>query len=147
VVATINFRMVDRVLGPSIRPEAAARLEPLAPADRRAVLRHLASELNRWMFRWWSVAQAILGLALLTLLWRQGAALRTLVGAAVLLVALQLGALAPAIARLGRTLDFVPRPLPAASARAFGLLHAAYVGADFLKAILLAGSAWIAVRR
>ena len=66
-VATVNFRTVDRLLGPDQRPELAQRLAPLRPEDRRFVLRHLVSEVNRWIFRSGSLAQlALAGVLLLT---------------------------------------------------------------------------------
>jgi hypothetical protein len=147
VIAAVNFRTVDRVLGPGQAPELATRMAPLAADDRRVVLRHLASEINRWMFRRWSLAQLVLGLAALALCWRSGGATRLLVAAAVLLVLAQLLAVGP-IVTLGRAIDFVPRPLPPDVARRFGLLHAAYVGSDLLKGVLLAAAAWmLAVRQ
>jgi hypothetical protein len=147
VMATLSFRTVDRVLGPEARPEMAGRLAGLPEADRRVVLRHLASEINRGMFRTWALAQLVLGALVLGAAWRGAGPPRLLMGAALLLVLIQLAVLTPAIATAGRSIDFVPRPLPADLGRRFGLLHAAYVGADFLKAILVALAAWMVARR
>jgi hypothetical protein len=147
VMATVNFRTVDRVLGPGVRPEMAARLEPIAAEDRRIVLRHLASEINRWMFRGWAIAQLALGALALAAAGRLPGPARGLVGAALLLVVIQIAVLTPAIASVGRSIDFLPRPLAPEVGRRFGLLHAAYVGADFAKAILVALSAWSVARR
>jgi hypothetical protein len=147
VMATVNFRTVDRVLGPGLRPEMAARLEPIPAPDRRVVLRHLASEINRWMFRGWAVAQLALGAVVLGAAWRLPGSPRWLAAAAVILVVLQLAVLTPAIAAAGRSIDFLPRPLPPEAGRRFGILHAAYVGADFAKAILVALLSWVVARR
>src|SRR6185295_3353750 len=113
VMATLSFRSVDRVLGPEARPILAGRLAGLPEAERRVVLRHLASEINRGMFRTWAVAQLVLGALALGAAWRGAGPPRLLIGAAFLLVLIQLAVLTPAIATTGRSIDFVPRPLPA----------------------------------
>lgn len=147
VAATLSFRTVDRVLRSPPRPELEQRLAGVAAADRRSVLRHLASEINRSSFGGWAVAQLALGAAALALAWRLGGAARLLVAAAVVLAVGQGWGLTRPITELGRAIDFVPRPLPPETARRFGALHAAYVGADLLKAALLATAAWTLCRR
>jgi len=147
LMATANFRAVDRVLGPDARPEIAARLGGVPAEDRRVVLRHLVGEINRWMFGRWALAQLALGGIVLAAAWRLPGWPRLLAAAALLLVVVQLAFLTPAIESAGRSIDFVPRPLPPDVGRRFGTLHAAYVGADFAKAILVAGAAWIVARR
>jgi hypothetical protein len=147
VMATLSFRTVDRVLGPEARPEMASRLAALPEPERRVVLRHLASEINRGRFRTWAIAQLVLGALALGAAWRGDGPTRLLVGAAFLLVLFQLLVLTPAIAAVGRSIDFIPRPLPADVGRRFGMLHAGYVGADFVKAILVALAAWTVARR
>src|SRR5882762_9478703 len=132
VMATVNFRTADRVLGPGAHPEMAGRLAALPTEDRRVVLRHLVAEINRTMFRAWALAQLALGALALAAAWRMPGP-RLLTGAALLLVVAQLAVLTPAIASVGRSIDFLPRPLPADIGRRFGALHAAYVGADFAK--------------
>lgn len=144
-MATANFRTVDRLLGPAMRPELGDRLGPLAPADRRVALRHMASELNRWMFSRGGLAQLVLGLVVAALAWPAGGSARALTLAAAAIVLLQL-ALGRSILELGRSLDFLPRPLAPELARRFGLLHAAYVGTDLLKAVLLVVAAWTGPR-
>jgi hypothetical protein len=147
LMATANFRAVDRVLGPDARPEIAARLGGVPAEDRRVVLRHLVGEINRWMFRGWALAQLALGAIVLAAAWRMPGWPRRLAGAALLLVVVQLVFLTPAIASAGRSIDFVPRPLPPDVGRRFGMLHTAYAGADLAKAILVALAAWIVARR
>jgi len=147
VVATASFRTVDRVLGPAMRQELRERLGPIAADDRRAALRHVASEINRWMFRYFSLAQLALGTAALGLAWRSRAPGRLLLAAAALACLVQGLGLAGPITELGRAIDFSPRPLPAQTARRFGQLHAAYVGLDLAKAALLGAAAWTVARR
>jgi hypothetical protein len=138
VMATVNFRTVDRVLGPAARPEMTSRLAALPAEERRLVLRHLVAEINRRMFGTWAVAQLVLGVVALLAAWRLDGAPRLLIGAALLLVIAQIAVLTPAIASVGRSIDFRPPPLPAEVARRFGALHAAYAGADLAKAVLVA---------
>jgi hypothetical protein len=145
VAATVNFRTADRVLAPA-RPELEERLASVPPEARRQVLRHLASEINRWMFRNWAWAQLALGLALLAACWRMGGAARALAAIALALAAAQMATVGP-IVDLGRSIDFLPRPLPPEVARRFGLLHAAYVVSDLLKAALLAALAVLLAAR
>lgn len=144
-MASASFRTVDRVLGPAMNPDLGRKLGPLSPEDRRMVLRHLASELNRWMFGAGGVAQIALALCVVALAWPAGGAQRYLLVVAAALVLAQLAA-ARSIVELGRGIDFLPRPLPADIARRFGGLHAAYVLSDLLKAGLLAAAAWVARR-
>jgi hypothetical protein len=146
-MATVNFRTAERVAGAEAGAEVAARLAPVAAADRRLVLRHLASEINRWMFRAWSRVQIGLGMALLVLAWRLGGAPRALAGAALLLALVQAFSLAGWIASVGRGIDFLPRPLPPEVARRFGLLHGAYVLADLAKASALVALSTVLLRR
>jgi hypothetical protein len=146
-VATVSFRTADRLLGPAIRPELAQMLGPLPVADRRLAFRHLASEVNRWLFRAGSLAQLLLAVVLAAALWPLGGALRALALAALLLTAAQALVLAGAITQLGRALDFVPRPLPGGLARRFGLLHGGYVIGGLVKLALLAAGAALLLRR
>jgi len=146
-VATVNFCTVDRVLGPDLCPELAARLAPLAPEDRRAAFRHLVSEVNRWIFRTGSATQLLLGTVLLAAAWPLGAAPRALALVLFVLTAAQALGLTGAITSFGRGLDFVPRPLPPALARRFGLLHGAYVIGDLVKGVLLLAMAVLLSRR
>ncbi|HEY6551942.1 MAG TPA: hypothetical protein VI669_01230 [Vicinamibacteria bacterium] len=147
VAATVNFRSVDHVLGPGGSREAQALFETVRAEDRRVLLRHLASEINRWMFRWWSLAQVALALTLLGLLWRQGGDLRWLAVAALAIVVVQVVGLAAPITEIGRAIDFLPRPLPADLGRRFGLLHGAFVLLDLGKAGTLLAILGLALRR
>ena len=145
IAATASFGTVDRVLGPEIRAEMASRLAPLAADDRRIALRHLASEINRWMFRQLGLAQIALAVGLVVSAWPAGRAIRGLAVAVVVIVLIQ-ASLAPAIESLGRSIDFVPRPLPPEVGRRFGSLHGAFVLLDLSKAALLLGAACLLAR-
>jgi hypothetical protein len=147
VAATTNFRTVDLVLGPDGSREAQSRLAPIPADDRRTLLRHLASEINRRMFRWWSILQVILGTGLLLLLWPQAGALRWLAAMALAIVLLQVLGLASPITEIGRSIDFVPRPLSPDLGRRFGLLHGAFVLLDLGKAAVLLATAMTTLRR
>jgi hypothetical protein len=136
-IATVNFRTVDAVLGPAGSREVQSRFEGVRPEDRRMILRHLASEINRWMFRWWSLTQVVLAVALALLLWPQSGALRLLGLAALAVVLIQVAGLASPITAIGRSIDFLPRPLPPDVGRRFGLLHGAFVLLDLGKAAAL----------
>jgi hypothetical protein len=117
----------------------AAAANPHAQASgegARPLLRYLAAEINRAMFGSRTVAELALGLGLVALLFRGPG--RGLAIAALVVVVLQGALLAPAIASLGRSLDFLPRPLPGDVAKRFGMLHGAYVLLDLGKAALLA---------
>jgi hypothetical protein len=145
ISATASFRAVDRVLGPEARPELQAKLAPLSAADRRVVLRHLAGEINRWMFAHWVVGQLVVAAVLTALVWPGGGLPRTLMLSCAVIALTQAG-LGPAIEALGRSLDFVPRPLPPDVARRFGLLHGAYLLLDLAKACLLAACTYLLAR-
>ena len=142
-IAPATFRTADRVLA---EPRLAARLEPLPEADRGVALRHMAAELNRWMFEGWGWAQLVLGAAVVALAWRLGGAARWLAVVALAIVAGQAFALVPMIRDLGRTADFMPRPLPPEIAGRFGALHGAYAVIDLAKGALVAVLAWLVAR-
>ncbi len=148
VVATANFRTVDRVL---FRPtqEAAAVIATVPEAARRPLLRHLASELNRLFFRLWGGAQVLLAAAVLILLLKQSPRNPTDITIAVVLaglVVVLVAAITPAIVTVGRAMDFLPRATPPPQMALFGRLHAAYSGLDLIKLVLAGVLAWRLVR-
>jgi hypothetical protein len=121
--ATVNFRTADRLAA-----EAGGAAE-----DQRATLRHMAAEINRWIFRWLPRTEIALGAVTMLIVVRARGPV-WLVAAAAAIALAQAAWLGPAITQLGRTLDFAPRPLPAEIGRRFGLLHGSYALLDLVKA-------------
>jgi hypothetical protein len=148
-VAPTNFRRVDELLSASDNASFRALVERVGAAETRDLLRYLASELNRVLFAGWNVAQAVLGALALVLAWRAASdlrALRRLVLAATLIVALLLVVFTPWITSVGRSLDFVPRqPAPPQLGR-FQLLHVAYTALDLIKVVFVALALYRLVR-
>ena len=136
-VATRSFRTVDRVLSQP-GPEFTKTMQPLGSDQTRVVLRHLASEINRTLFGAYGWAQAILGVLLVLVLWRQTprdtigfAAAWVMLGLAVILTFI----IQPWIVSIGRSIDFVPRqPAPSVMPR-FWMLHGAFTGLDGVKCL------------
>lgn len=143
LAATLNFRAADGAAGAS----APAELRELKDGQRRMLLRHAAAESNRALFSRLGWAQLGLGACVLVLAWPLGAGARAAALGLAGLALVQALALAPAIDALGRSLDFVPRPLPLDLARRFGLWHGAYGLAELAKGLLLLTTAFLAARR
>ena len=135
VVATQNFRTVDRLLADSANSAFRAQVEQLGPAHGRELLRYLSSELNRLYFQLWNAAQLALGILVLWLLRRspEHAAVRRGVVAMTGLVLLMTVWLQPEITSLGRSLDFVPRDPPPPGFSRFWTLHAMYTALELCK--------------
>jgi uncharacterized protein DUF4149 len=135
VAATRSFRTVDRLLSQP-DPELRKTVQPLGPEVTRAVLRHLAAEINRTLFGVYGWAQILLGALLLLLHGRQArrdtigfSVAGLMFGLAVLLTLL----IQPRIVSIGRSIDFVSRhPAPAVMPR-FWMLHGAFTGLDGVK--------------
>ena len=139
LAATRSFRTVDRVLTePSA--EFGVAIGPLGGDQAREVLRHLASEINRTLFKAYSGTEIALGVVVLLLLWTQSPRDTTSVALAAEMLALVLIlglVIQPQIISVGRQIDFLPRnPAPALMPR-FWMLHGAFTGLDSVK--LLAG--------
>ncbi len=137
-LAAQNFRMVDRLLS-SPRPEFSRALAPLPPTEARAVLRDLASEMNRRYFRLWGFLQVALALILVMMAATatprdRGSVLGLL--AMFLLTLLLTFILHPQIVSLGRSLDFLPRDPVPPSLRRFWTLHLLYTTLDGVKLLI-----------
>jgi Domain of unknown function (DUF4149) len=134
-----SFSTVDRVLRAS-NPQFAEATRPMSPEQTRLVLRHLASEINRTIFRAYGWGQIALGALVLFLLSRQSPRdmfSLVLAGTMLALVLILTLAVTPQIIALGRSIDFLPRnPSPPGFQR-FWMLHGAFTGLDGVK--LLAG--------
>ncbi|MCS6815762.1 MAG: hypothetical protein N2443_00770 [Blastocatellia bacterium] len=136
-VATQNFRAVERVLrAASGQPELARYIERLGAAEARTLLRHLASEMNRFYFQVWGWSQLFLALVVLVGLWGGGIHDRIAQGLVLVMIAIVLVAvlyLTPEVMAIGRRLDFVPRDPPPPDFARFRRLHAAYTLLDLVK--------------
>lgn len=137
VVATQNFRTVDRLLSASTNPTFSSHVKAIGQPAARELLRYLSSELNRLYFRLWNLTQVVLGVVALWLVWRSAATARWGVFAMLVVVAVMTLWLQPEITAVGRTLDFVPREPPPPGLGRFWVLHGVYTVLELAK--LLAG--------
>jgi predicted PurR-regulated permease PerM len=136
MVATENFRSVDRLLAaPS--PQLAERIQSMGGHDAaRMLLRHQVAEQNRWYFETWEQIQIALGVALFLVLqfaagrdrWKLGITLAMLA-----IVLIMHFFLTPEITRLGRAIDFVAPRATSAERTRFWTLHGTYSGSELLK--------------
>jgi Domain of unknown function (DUF4149) len=134
-----SFSTVDRVLHAS-NPSFAEAARPMSPEQTRLVLRHLASEINRAVFRAYGWGQIALGALLLFLLSRQtprDTFSLVLAGTMLALVLILTLVVTPQIVSLGRSIDFLPRDPAPPGFQKFWMLHGAFTGLDGVK--LLAG--------
>ena len=138
MVATQNFRSVDRLLAKPA-PPAAEQLEKLGPAAARVLLRHQVSEQNRWYFETWGLAETLMAAAVLVILLFGSTEknFTLLICLLMLLLAiLQRFALTPQIVFLGRIVDWVPVDQPSPERSRFWMLHRAFVGLELLNWLL-----------
>ena len=133
MVATRNFRTVDDLLAKPAAP-ALEQINRLGKTGARALLRYETSELNRWYFETWGVAETVIGLVLMmVLLFGSSESKFTLLLALLMLLSalVQRFGLTPEIVVLGRIIDFIPQPSPERTR--FGMLHGIYVGVELFK--------------
>jgi hypothetical protein len=138
VVATQNFRTVDRLLAGSTNPTFSSQVKAIGQPAARELLRYLSSELNRLYFRLWNLTQVVLGLLALWLLWAPGPAARARWGVVAMLVVVALMTfwLQPEITSVGRSLDFVPRDPPPPALGRFWVLHGVYTALELGKLLV-----------
>jgi hypothetical protein len=146
-IATATFRSAEAVAATPPGTPAGDHVARVPLETRRPLFRHLASEINRWMFGRFGWAQLLLAVMVAGLAWSFGGAVRVLSLAALVAVVVQGAALGPAILELGRSIDFVARPLAPDVGRRFGMLHGGYVVLDLAKAAALIALAVILARR
>jgi hypothetical protein len=139
VVAAENFYTIDRLLAASSNPSFARLVARIGAPEAREFLRYFSSELNRLYFQIWNLAQLVLGVVVLCLLWRPRPLdlAAKLVAAMFAVAALTLVWLTPAIVSLGRALDFVPRDPAPPDMQRFWMLHAAYTSLETIKLAIL----------
>ncbi|MFN7934387.1 MAG: hypothetical protein U0R19_13740 [Bryobacteraceae bacterium] len=138
-VATENFRGVDRLLEAPAK-EAGALLGKLPAESPRQLLRYLASELNRYFFDWYGIAQIWLAvILLLNLLFATNGnkLVMALAGVLLALVVVERTILFPEITYLGRLMDFTPLDLDSPVRSRFWSFHRYFSGLEVLKIILL----------
>jgi hypothetical protein len=144
VVATQNFRTVDRLLSSSANATFSSQVKSIGQPASRELLRYLSSELNRLYFQIWNLAQVVLGLVALWLVWRSTATARWGVVAMLVVVAVMTLWLQPEITSVGRSLDFVPREPPPPALGRFWVLHGAYTVLELFKLLVgLVVTVWI----
>lgn len=150
MVATQNFRSVDRLLAaPS--PQLAERIQSMGGHDAaRMLLRHQVAEQNRWYFETWEKMQIVLGVTLLLVLWFGAGRDRWMLVVTLLMLGIVIMMhffLTPEITRLGRAIDFVPPGIPSADRARFWTLHGAYSGSELMKLGLGIALAVLLLRR
>jgi hypothetical protein len=135
MVATQNFRSVDRLLASS-PSSVAQRVQAIGGHDpARAFLRYQASELNRQYFTAWENTQIVLGLLIIGTLWMSGHRDRVTLWLPSLMLAVTLlmhFVLTPEITRLGRAMDFAPAGQPTSSTQ-FWVFHGIYSALELIK--------------
>jgi hypothetical protein len=146
-VASATFRAAEAVASSAPGTAAGDRVSLVPAETRRPLFRHLSSEINRWMFGRFGWAQLGLAIVVALLAWPLGGAVRWLSLAALVGVVIQGAVLGPAILELGRSIDFVARPLAPDVGRRFGMLHGGYVVLDLAKAAMLVALAVVLARR
>jgi hypothetical protein len=142
--ASITFGTAAALAASDARAELREKTSSLSESDRRIVLRFMASEINRTMFRRWLWVQLGVGALLVVMVVRGGGGWMAL-AVALVVVLVQFG-LQPSILAVGHAIDFLPRPLPAELASRFGRLHGAYVLLDFAKMGALLVFTWRQLR-
>jgi hypothetical protein len=148
-VATQNFATVDRVL--TAPPESASpMIRSLGHDQARQLLRYLAGEENRLFFGDWELAQLVLCLALICVLF-SGVGRPLLTGLAAILLLLtgyQHFMVTARMLSLGRAIDFVSPAAQSPSRDSFFKLHALYGGIEVVKlALVLIVSGFLLARR
>ena len=144
-VAAENFFMIDRLLDSTESPRQFLNdAAQLPPGEARVMMRHLASELNRFYFQAWEWIELVLGGTLLVLATRKLKSRKLTIGFAVMLgiTLLMRFYLTPGLVEVGRLLDFAPRTPPPPGLAYFGFLHATYSTLDLVKLLI---GIWVAV--
>jgi hypothetical protein len=135
LAATQSFATVNRILR-TANPQFVEATKGMAEGQVRVVLRHVASEINRAYFWGYGLAQAVFGVVLLLLLWRETP--RDSLGFGVVcammgMVMILTLAITPTVVSLGQSIDFVPRNPPPPVVPRFWAWHGAFTGLDGVK--------------
>ena len=136
VMATQNFRSVDRLLT-SPPMVVAQRVQAIGGHDAaRAFLRFQSSELNRQYFTSWENVQIVLGILLIGTLFAAGHRNKVtlwLPGLMLLVTLLMHFFLTPEITRMGRAMDFTPIGQPSPNSTRFWMFHGFYSALELIK--------------
>jgi len=150
MVATQNFRSVDRLLA-APPPQIVERVQAMGGRDlARVFLRYQASELNRAYFDNWERAQIVLGLVLFLVLLFGTPPNRLMLLFTLLMLGIVVAMhfyLTPEITRLGRIIDFVAPGTPSPDRSRFWKFHGAYSACELIKFGLGTVLAVLLVRR
>jgi len=137
--ATRSFATVERVMK-SPQPQFVETTKPLGETSTRVVIRYMASEINRTLFRGYGVLQIGFGVLLFLLVLRQTPRHSLDVGLVAAMLALSVIltlVITPMVTSVGRSIDFLPRNPPPPIMPRFWMLHGAFTSLDGVK--LLAG--------
>jgi hypothetical protein len=137
--ATRSFSTVERVMKGE-QPQFVEITKPLGEASTRMVIRHMASEINRTLFRGYGAIQIGFGALLFLIVWRQTPRHTldiSLVATMLVLSVILTLVITPMVTSVGRSIDFLPRNPPPPIMPRFWMLHGAFTSLDGVK--LLAG--------
>ena len=137
--ATRSFATVEWVMKGG-QPQFVETTKPLGQASTRVVIRYMASEINRTLFRGYGVLQIGLGALLFLLVLRQNP--RHALDISLVAIMLTLSVfltlvITPMVTSVGRSIDFLPRNPPPPIMPRFWMLHGTFTSLDGVK--LLAG--------
>lgn len=141
VVATQNFSGVERLLA-APASEAGMSIQTLGRGTAHALLRYQVSELNRFYFEWFSIAQIVLSILLGIALLLSTNGNKLILGLALaltIIVIFEKVWMVPEITFLGRTIDFVPKDVDSPARSRFWSFHIAYSVLEVIKMGMLAG--------
>lgn len=144
-VATTNFRIVDQLLDIPTVPAAAKQFQALGHTAARHMMRHQASEINRFFFEAWGLTQIVLSCTVLGVIVfgvrARSGQLKTMMGLAgfaLLLVLINQFVITPTIVGVGRVLDFSELSQFAAERARFWNYHRAYSTLEVAKMLVCA---------
>ena len=137
--ATRSLSTVESVLKRA-EPQFVETTKLLGEDPTRMVLRHMASEINRTLFRGYGALQIAFGVLLFLLVLRQTPRHSLDIGLVATMLALSViltVVITPMVTSVGRSIDFLPRNPPPPVMPRFWMLHGSFTSLDGLK--LLAG--------
>jgi hypothetical protein len=134
-VASQNFANVDRILSSPPGP-VAKDIEDLGSDITRLLMRYQATELNRFLFETWGVAQIGLGAAILSASLFTAHRSKFLIFMTIGMIAialLQVGYIRPTMDGMSRAFDFLPLAAASRERDNYQSYHLMYMVAEVLK--------------